>query len=36
VYGVIDSGGFPADVSLIYSIDEFHTGNDIGQLSEAA
>lgn len=36
VYGVDDSSGFPADVSLIDSMNKLHTGDDIRELSEAA
>ena len=36
VYGVNDSGGFPADRSLIDAIDELNISDDVGELSEAA
>ena len=32
MYGVSESGGFPAYSHLIDSIDKYHAGNDIGQL----
>ena len=35
VYVLIESGGFPADMSLIDSIDKLHTGDDIGKLSKS-
>ena len=35
VYGLIESGGFPADMSLIDSIDKFHAGDDIGELPKS-
>lgn len=35
VYGAIESGGFPADISLIDSIDTLHAGDDIGELAKS-
>lgn len=36
VYGLHDSGGLPADLSLVHSVDKPHAGDDIGELAEAA
>jgi hypothetical protein len=36
VYGSNDSSGFPADLSLIDSVDELHTGDNVGKLTKAA
>lgn len=36
VYGLHDSGGFPADLSLVHSVNEFHAGDDIGKVAKAA
>lgn len=33
---VMMSGGLPADLSLIDTVDEVDTGDDVGKLSEAA
>src|SRR5690606_11142589 len=32
----LESGGFPADLSLIDTVDELHSGDDVGELQEAA
>lgn len=32
----LESGGFPADFSLIDTVDELHSGDDVGELLEAA
>jgi hypothetical protein len=36
VYGLHDSGGLPADLSLVHSVDKSHAGDDIGELAKAA
>ena len=36
VSGASGSSGFPADLSLIDSIGELHTGDDVGELAEGA
>ena len=36
VYGHPESGGLPADCSLVDSVDEFHVGHDIRQVTKPA